>query len=658
MTSAQVAPEHGTAARGRFRADLVYVGWQWLPGTDPGPPPSPPQDAEPDVLDPDWLAAQRREHARLTRPARLITLTAGAVAVAVAGLWLSGRLPAGLTVLSGAAAGAVGADGCVRLWRARRALAGQLLAEERRVAAFRAVQRAEQAEQQQEHARRVRDWRQRSAAFARRPRWYPVTLPSGVRRVDVVGGTLAGWSALLTLMAAARLAAGGEVTVIDLTEGGVASDVLAVARHQGAEPLTWLLPADLPRLELGADFNHDLLADILARTAAAAAGPGAEDGSMRDAGLDAALLRRVLAALGDGATLAQLTAALRALGQIGGPADHLASAELTPAQLTRLGALAGRGAGEILIDRAWTLEARLQPLSALASAPASRPASALRVAWLDGSAAPLAAAGIAAYLVIALAEALRRSRPAAPWQQTVFVFGADRLPVDVLDRLCDAAEISSTGLVLGYRSVRPHVRDRLGRGDSAVAFMRLGNAADARLAAEQIGTEQRFVLSQLTDSVGASVTGTAGGSYTSTTGTSDSVGDSRSATWTAGRSRGRGRSRAPGLAPFTGAGGSASRDESVSAALSDSRSVTAAINAGTSWGLSTSRAVGTTGSVTVAAQRAREFIVEPHELQQLPHSAVVLCYPAPGGRQVVLADANPAIMTLPTATLSVPGPAG
>jgi len=45
-------------------------------------------------------------------------------------------------------------------------------------------------------------------------------------------------------------------------------------------------------------------------------------------------------------------------------------------------------------------------------------------------------------------------------------------------------------------------------------------------------------------------------------------------------------------------------------------------------------------------------------LQQLPHSAVLLCYPAPGGRRVVLADANPAIMALPSATLALlPDPA-
>jgi hypothetical protein len=186
--------------------------------------------------------------------------------------------------------------------------------------------------------------------------------------------------------------------------------------------------------------------------------------------------------------------------------------------------------------------------------------------------------------------------------------------------------------------------------------MRLGNAADARLAAEQIGTEHRFVISQLTDTVGASISHTAGGSSASTAGTVQSVADSRSLTETAGRSQGSGRSRGGGFAPFAGMSGSASRDSSFSAALSDSRSVSAGINSSTSWGLTTSRTVGTTGSMALAAQRAREFLVEARELQQLPPSALVLCYPGSGGRDFLLADVNPAIMTLPTTTLAVPAP--
>ncbi len=67
----------------------------------------------------------------------------------------------------------------------------------------------------------------------------------------MAGGTLSGGAALLTTIALPRLASGGEVTILDLTEGGVAADLLAVARRLDIDPLVWVLPADLPRLELG-----------------------------------------------------------------------------------------------------------------------------------------------------------------------------------------------------------------------------------------------------------------------------------------------------------------------------------------------------------------------------------------------------------------------
>jgi hypothetical protein len=93
-------------------------------------------------------------------------------------------------------------------------------------------------------------------------------------------------------------------------------------------------------------------------------------------------------------------------------------------------------------------------------------------------------------------------------------------------------------------------------------------------------------------------------------------------------------------APFGKISSSASRDASSSAALSDSRSITEGISTSTSWGWSTSRAAGLTGSRAGTAQRSRELVIEPHELQHLPPTAVVLCQRTPDGRHVLLADAN------------------
>ena len=107
---------------------------------------------------------------------------------------------AGWPVLLIAAAGAwLTAANCLRLVRAEQSHQRDLRAEAGRVARFREVQLADRAADERAHARRYRDWQQRATAFRRQPRWYPVTVPTTAHRIDVAGGTLAGWSALLTM---------------------------------------------------------------------------------------------------------------------------------------------------------------------------------------------------------------------------------------------------------------------------------------------------------------------------------------------------------------------------------------------------------------------------------------------------------------------------
>ena len=637
----------------RVRGDRVYIGWQYgLLQHDPGPPPRRPVPPEAEQINPGWLAAQRREEDRLNRPLRLACGASVAMAAPLLALCWLGALNAALTGLGVIACLVAAVRTGWAVWAGQRDLSARVEEERQRVEVIRAAQQRTLVTWQETHARRFREWQSRRDAFDRQLNWYAVSLPADVDRVDVAGGTLSGWSAMLTMIAAPRLEAGGEVTVLDLTEGGVAHDLLAVAGRSGIEPLVWVLPRDLPRLDLGCGLSRDGLADLLATTVSV----GGQPGVAADPSNDNAILDRVLDVLGDGAAVAQVTAALRALAQVGDPRADLSAGLLSADQLARITALFGRGASDrVVIDRAWALESRLRKLESLASAPVPLAPSRLRVAWLDRRAGAFGNTVLSTYMTAAMTQLLRQSPAAEPgqwWQHTLCVLGAEKLAGDVLDGLCDACEGSGTGLVVAYRSIPAHVKERLGRGNAAVAFMRLGNAEDARTASEQIGTEHRFVLSQLTDSVGTSVTDTGGDSYTSTVGTADSVADSASWTVTAGRSRGRGRSRQDALAPFGHFTGSASRDSSYSRAESDSRSLTEGINESTAWGLSTSRAVGGNESLARTSQRCREFLVEQHELQQLPPSAMIVSYAAREGRQVVLADANPGIMALPTATLA------
>ena len=631
------------------RADRVYLGWQYAtPCPDPGPPPRRPTPQQPERLSPDWAAAQRREENLLNRPLKAaftvgLAIVAAAIAAGVVG-WLSPLL-AGLGVICGVLVAGVSG---YAVWQGERALRSRLADERSRVGRMRAAQESQLFARQAAHASRVRDWQAQRLAYEQQKRWYAVCLPSGIQRVDVAGGTLPGWSAMLTTAAAYRLAAGGEVTVLDLTEGSVALDAVAFARATGAEPLVWVLPEDLPRLALGTGLSARALADVLSLVVSVTEEPAAT----RDLSFDNAILERVIEALGGAATIAGVAAALRTLAQAGDPREDVAAGLISAAQVDRLTAMFGRGAADrVVIERAWVLESQLRKLAAVGTALGSLPPAALRVVAVGKRAGAVEGRVLGTYLAVVLTYALRAAQPGQPWQHTLFVLGADRLRGDTLDRLCDACESAGTGLVLGYRAIPPHVRQRLGRGNAAVAFMRLGNAEDAKAASEQLGTEHRFVLSQLTETIGLSVTDTTSSAYTSTAGSASSLAESWSASEGTTRSTGCGRSETGStLLPSRG---SLSRNvqASDSRGTSETESVSTGISTSTAWGVTTSRATGDSQSLARALQRSREFLVEQYELQQLPVSAMILTYAGPAGRQVVMADANPGIGSLSAATL-------
>jgi hypothetical protein len=630
------------------RADRLYLGWQYAtPHPEPGPPPRRPTPPEAERLNPDWAMAQRREESLLHRPLKAafavaVVLAVAAIALAVAGVL--NVLLAGLGVICCALVAAVSG---YAIWQGERALRGRLAEERARVGKIRAAQQSQLFAWQAEHAARVREWQALRVAYEHQKRWYAVCAPGGVHRVDIAGGTLSGWSAMLATAGAYRLAAGGEVTVLDLTEGSVALDLIGFARTSDIDPLVWVLPEDLPRLDLGAGLSQHALADLLSLVASV----GDEERSTRDLAIDNAILERVIDVLGGQATFAGVAAALRALAQVGDPREDVAAGLITAGQVDKLTALFGRGATDrVVLERAWILESQLRKLAPAGTALVPLPRSALRVVALSQRAGAVEGKVFGTYLAVALTHALRDTPPGRPWQHTLFVLGADQLRGDTLDRLSDVCESTGTGLVLAYRTISPHVKQRLGRGNAAVAFMRLGNAEDAKAASEQLGTEHRFVLSQLTETIGVSVTDTTASAYTSTTGSVSSAATSRSVTEGSSRSTGHGHSDAGSPLLPSRATYSRSTQDSDSRSVGESDSFSTGLSWSTAWGLTTTMATGDSESLARALQRSREFLVEQHELQQLPASAMIITYAAPAGRQVVMADANPGIGGLGVAT--------
>jgi hypothetical protein len=630
------------------RADRLYLGWQYAtPHPEPGPPPRRPTPPEQERLNPDWAMAQRREESLLHRPLKAafavaVVLAVAAIALAAAGVL--GVLLAGLGVICCVLVAAVSG---YAIWQGERALRSRLADERDRVGKIRAAQQSQLFAWQAEHAARVRQWQALKAAYDQQKRWYAVCAPGAVHRVDIAGGTLSGWSAMLATAGAYRLAAGGEVTVLDLTEGSVALDLLGFARSSDIDPLVWVLPEDLPRLDLGAGLSQHALADMLSLVASVSD----DERSTRDLAIDNAILERVIDVLGGQPTLAGVAAALRALAQVGDPRDDVAAGLITAGQVDKLTALFGRGATDrVVLERAWILESQLRKLAPAGTALVPLPRSALRVVALSQRAGAVEGKVFGTYLAVALTHALRETQPGRPWQHTLFVLGADQLRGDTLDRLSDVCESTGNGLVLAYRTIPAHVKQRLGRGNAAVAFMRLGNAEDAKAASEQLGTEHRFVMSQLTETIGVSVTDTTSSAYTSTTGSVRSAATSTSVTEGTSRSTGHGRSDGGSPLLPSRATYSRSTQDGDSRSIGESDSFSTGLSWSTAWGLTTTMATGDSESLARALQRSREFLVEQHELQQLPASAMIITYAAPAGRQVVMADANPGIGGLGVAT--------
>ena len=613
---------------GRLPLGRLQLGWQYaMAQPEPGPPPRRPTPPEAERLSPDWIAAQRRAESQVNRPLKAAFLVAVVLGVVLVALGAAGSLGTLVTGLGVTCCALVAVVSGYALWQGERALRSRMAEERARVDRRREAQESQLFAWQAEHAAQMQAWQARQLAYERQKRWYAVRLPEGVHRVDIAGGTASGWSAMLTTAAASQLPAGGEVTVLDLTGSAAALDLLGFARATGIDPLVLVLPDDLPRLDLGRGLGREALAELLSAVAGAAGEPQAD----RDPPLDHAILERVVDVLAGQAAIAAVAAGLLALA--GDPADDVAAGLITAAQADRLAALAGRDTSDhAVLERAWVLESRLRKLASAGTGAVPRPRSRLRVVALDRRVGTVSGRVLGTYLAAALTHQLRAAPPGTPWQHTLFVLGADKLRGDILDQLGDACERSATGLVLACQGIPAPARPR--PGHAAVAFMRLAGADDAAAASEQLGRGQRFVLAQLTETIGAAVADTADGTYTSTAGTS-TAGTSTAGTSTAGTSTGG-----------TSTGGTSTAD----AGSSDSEPVSAEIRTSTGWGMATAKATADSESLARARPSSREFPADPDELQQLPASAMIISYAAAGGRPTVLIDVNPGIGGLGTAT--------
>ena len=486
----------------------------------------------------------------------------------------------------------------------------------------------------EDHQRAVASWQQGEEAWQRAElsrldgvdEWGSAQLPGGTLRTDVFGGSLRGWQALLTTHGTSLLASQPVLTV-DLTGEVICQELTDTARAAGVPASVWLLPTQLGASGVLAGLSAAQFADALAEAVHAGGAAGA---ARAERAVDTRVLEQLHGALGGDVTPVRLAAAVRAaLGHadrpsVLSPAElALISAELFPPEYRRQ-----------IEPNLVRIEAFLTALAQQAEPPGQPPAAPEPPAYytclaLEPAARSARAEVLAALAVQWLTVQVTSSNDPAP---AVIIVGADEISGPHLERLAGACERRGVPLTLLFRHLRDTGLGMLGGG--AAAFMRLGHHTEAEQAAAYIGRQHRFVLSN--------VTATLGGSDTHTL--TETEGQTVTDTIHTGGQAGWKRRLHPGIP------GNAGHPES--RGPSRSRSVSR------NWSTARSWAESTNWSNAAASQRVYEYAVEPPVLQNLPDQALLLVTRGSGGPVLTSVECDPAIVTLPrVSSAPLPDPA-
>ena len=457
--------------------------------------------------------------------------------------------------------------------------------------------------------------------------WGSAEVPAAALRTDVFGGSLRGWQALLTTHGTSLLAS-QPVLVLDLTGEVICQELTDTARAAGVPATVWLLPAQLGASGMLAGLSAAQFADALAEAVHTDGPPGA---ARAERAVDTRVLEQLHGALGGDVTPARLAAAVRAaLGHADRPAvlspseQALISSDLFPAEYRRQ-----------IEPNLVRIEAFLTALAQHTEQPGQPPVTPEPPAYytciaLEPAARSARAEVLAALAVQWLTVQVTGSNDPAP---AVVIAGADEISRAHLERLAAACERRGVPLTLLFRHLRDTGLSMLGGG--AAAFMRLGHHGEAEQAAAYIGRQHRFVLSNITASLGGSdtqaITETEGQTVT------DTIHIGGRAGWTG---------HVPRRGPGNPRGGESPR-------RSRSRSVAR------NWSTARSWAESTNWSNAAASQRVYEYAVQPTVLQNLPDQALLLVTRGSGGPVLRSVECDPAIVTLPRVSVSpLPDPAG
>ncbi|WP_157513916.1 hypothetical protein [Nocardia concava] len=457
-----------------------------------------------------------------------------------------------------------------------------------------------------------REWHRVSTAM----QWRTALPQSKPQRVDVFGGTPDGWAALLATAGASMLSGGAGMLVLDFTEHVIARELAGFTALQG-HPVTAVdLPRDTGRIGLLAGLTATEVAELIAE--AVASRRGGRDDAVDLHSVDAELITTVATRLGAPLTFTRLDAGVRAVRSLYDPAtESILTATETHALKTVAEKLAvsSRATDELqLVGNILGLLKEDETHGVPGDPMQVWPADGLAT-LTTASPHPRRKDALDRMVVARVLHELRAGSAAAG--DVLVVAGADHLGLTTLETLSKQARRCGVRLVLMLEHLRDDAVKLLGGSDSATILMRMGNANEAAAGADYIGKGYQFVLSQLTEQTG----------QTLTHGTSDTSGDSTSVSDSVGFHRGHSGGFIDGVA-------------SVSRSTSTSTSRT------TSWSTSVSESTSDSSTAGTTQQRTYVYTVEPTTLQGLPPTAFILIDTDRTGRMIVAGDANPAIALL------------
>ncbi|MFC9897641.1 hypothetical protein ACFVMC_28460 [Nocardia sp. NPDC127579] len=471
---------------------------------------------------------------------------------------------------------------------------------------------------QRRHRAALRAWEQRQAhrrelsAEQAGSRWQPVDLRSGATRIDVFGGSGHGWASLLTTFGASALRSGSAVVILDFTDEDVANALGRCTVQVGHRAVKLDFPADLEIGGLLDGLSPDDVAEILAASIRPVQSPSEQE-DLR--ALDAELLELAAAQLQTTITLERLSQALSVLRRTYRSAGSTALSEDETRRLVEVADATGESDRNLQF-----LASELGHLARAAARAESGPAPhrpTPRTWWDEPGlvvatcSSPHARRRRTMQRVLferALHELSGRSGRAR--DRVLVVAGADCIGRERLTEMALQARRGGTRLVFVMERLHGDLRELIGTAHSAAILMQLGHDQDAAAAAEFIGRDHKFTLSQLTVEFGKQV------NWSESDGVNKGYGDSGTK------------------------GGSRQWNEFID--TQKSRSVTDSRNI--AWSRTTTVGGGTSEGRGEVTAREYEFIVEPTRFQALPPTAFCLVEPAGEQRRIVFGDCNPGLV--------------